>query len=153
MLDIVLVAIGKIKSEYLDIGYKEYQKRLGPFVRLQIKEIKAEPFNISNKEKVKKIEEQKILKALEGMNEHVYLLSEHGKKFDSISFSNKLNEFDGKKIVFVIAGSLGFSDEMIKKYSCLSLSPLTFTHEMARVILLEQIYRAVCIERGKDYHY
>ncbi|HZJ41812.1 MAG TPA: 23S rRNA (pseudouridine(1915)-N(3))-methyltransferase RlmH [Patescibacteria group bacterium] len=153
MLDITLIVIGKIKSKYLNIGYAEYQKRLKPFAKLHILEIKAESFSSSNKEKAKKIESEKILKALDGLSCKIFLLTEHGSQFDSLSFSNKLDELDGKKIVFVIAGALGFSEEVVKKYPSLSLSPLTFTHEMARVILLEQIYRAICIRKGKEYHY
>jgi len=153
MLDINLVVVGKIKNENLRIACDDYQKRLKPFVKLQIKEIKAESFSISSKDKAKKIEGEKLLKLLGSLDGTIFLLSEHGNQFNSLSFSNKLEDLDGKKIVFVIAGSLGFSDKLIGKYPSISLSPLTFTHEMARLILLEQVYRAICIEKGKEYHY
>jgi len=79
-------------------------------------------------------------------------LSENGQEFDSVSFSKKIFSVD-QPIIFVIAGSLGFDFKILKDYNTLSLSKMTFLHEMAKVILIEQIYRAVNIEKGKRYHY
>lgn len=153
MLDVLIITIGKLKASYWRDAEVEYLKRLKPYVNLEIKELAFSAFAKHNKEKAKAEEAVKIEKALNLIEGQVFLLSEEGKSFDSISFSKKIYKLSHQKIVFVIAGSLGFSLELKQKYEKISLSPLTFTHEMARIILLEQIYRAVSIEKGKDYHY
>lgn len=79
-------------------------------------------------------------------------MSENGEELDSIQFSKKLFSFN-EEIIFVIAGALGFDFDILGDYQKLSLSKMTFLHEMAKVILVEQIYRAVNIEKGKRYHY
>lgn len=153
MLDILIITIGKLKTSYWREAEFEYLKRLKPYINLEIKELAFSSFAKHNKEKAKTEEAEKIEKAINLVEGQVFLLSEEGKLFDSVSFSQKIYQLSHQKIVFVIAGSLGFSLELKKKYFQISLSPLTFTHEMARVILLEQIYRAASIEKGKEYHY
>lgn len=157
MLNITIIAISKLKADYLSLSQDVYLKRLFPYVALKIEEIKAESFSDNNQEKSKKIEAEKIESKLskilakeEGVK--VFLLREGGRLMNSPDFSKYLNSLNGK-IVFVLAGALGFSKDLEKKYSAISLSPLTFTHEMARIILLEQVFRAVCIDKGKNYHY
>lgn len=153
MLDITILAVGKIKSKFLAEAESEYLKRLKPFARVNILETKAESFSSSTKEKAKQTETERLAKILKDTPGGIYLLSESGNQYDSISFASNIHNHDGKKITLVIAGSLGFDKEIVDSYPSISLSSLTFTHEMARVILLEQIYRAISIERGKDYHY
>ncbi len=80
------------------------------------------------------------------------MLSENGQELDSIQFSEKIFSID-RPIIFVIAGALGFNFDILSDYQRLSLSKMTFLHEMAKAILVEQIYRAVSIEKGKRYHY
>lgn len=152
MLNITLVAIGKIKDAYLNGAALEYIKRIKPYGRLTITELKAEPFSVTTKDKAKKLEAERIEAVLERKSEaEVYLLSEHGVLFNSPNFAAKLNTT--KELVLVIAGSLGFAKELEVKYPKISLSPLTFPHELARVVLLEQIYRAATIINNKEYHY
>ena len=153
MLDILIITIGRLKTSYWCEAELEYLKRLKPYVNLEIKELAFSSFAKHSKEKVKAEEAEKIEKAINLIEGQVFLLSEEGKLFDSVSFSQNIYQLSHQKIVFVIAGSLGFSLNLKKKYPQISLSTLTFTHEMARVILLEQIYRAASIEKGKDYHY
>ena len=151
MLNITLITIGKIKEAYLNEASLEYIKRIKPYGRLVIQELKAEPFSLTTKDKAKKIEGERIQAVLERKNgAEVYLLSEHGTLFKSPEFAAKIKD---KELVLVIAGSLGFAKELESKYAKISLSPLTFPHELARVVLLEQIYRAATIINNKEYHY
>ncbi len=153
MLDITILAFGRLKEDWWRLAVEEYDKRLRPYVRLKVEELKAESFTRSNKEEAKKIEAERLLKRLARQTEAtVLLLSEDGKQFDSPAFSSLL-EKQNRAIILVIGGSLGFSSEIAAAYPRISLSRLTFTHEMARVILLEQIYRAATIINGKEYHY
>lgn len=152
MLNITLITIGKIKNAALNEAALEYIKRIKPYGRLTISELKAEPFSLTTKDKAKKLEAERIEAVLERKSEsEVYLLSEHGTLFNSPDFAAKLNTT--KELVLVIAGSLGFAKELESKYPKISLSPLTFPHELARVVLLEQIYRAATIINNKEYHY
>ncbi len=151
MLNITLITIGKIKDQALNKIAGEYLKRISPYARLNITELKAESFASTNKEKAKTLEAERIETVLtKKTGAKVCLLSEDGELFTSHDFARKLNQGE---IILVIAGSLGFAKNLLNKYPKISLSPLTFTHEMARVILLEQIYRATTILNNKEYHY
>lgn len=151
MLNITLITIGKIKEAYLNEAALEYLKRIKPYGRLTMQELKAEPFSISTKLKAKQIEAERIMAVLEKKaSAEIYLLAEHGTLFNSLEFAQKIKD---RELVLVIAGSLGFAKELENKYPKISLSPLTFPHELARVVLLEQIYRAATIINSKEYHY
>lgn len=151
MLNITLVVIGKIKDKSLSNLAEDYQRRIKPYARLVVEELKAESFLESTKNKAKKNEAERIISYLEKKEgAEIYLLAEHGALFNSLDFAKKIGN---KEIVLVIAGSLGFDKELENKYPKISLSPLTFPHELARVVLLEQIYRATTILNGKEYHY
>jgi len=152
MLNITIIAIGRVKEAYWREAILEYQKRLQPYARLKIEELKAESFSDSTKEKAKKDEADNIeLYLNKKKNAEIYLLSEHGELFDSPSFAKKIDS--NQEIVLVIAGAQGFTKDLAVKYPKISLSPLTFPHELARVVLLEQLYRAATIINKKDYHY
>lgn len=153
MFDIVILAIGKIKENYFSEAANEYLKRLRPYARIEMVELEPASFNNSNKEKSKKMEAEKILAYLEKQPDaQVFILHERGKSFDSGDFAKTLDT--NRRTIFVVGGSLGFDENILEKnWLKLSLSPLTFPHEMARVILLEQVYRAATIIKGKDYHY
>jgi 23S rRNA (pseudouridine1915-N3)-methyltransferase len=153
MLEIIIIAIGKVKNNFFSGAIGEYLARLKPYASVKILELTPESFSESNREKAKKIEGERIVKALEKYSDaEIFLLHERGREMDSLKFSEKLAHANGK-IVFVIAGALGFDEEVLKKYQQLSLSKMTFPHEMARLILLEQLYRAITIIKGKTYHY
>ncbi len=153
MLDITIIAYGKIKDKTWQTAVQEYLKRLRPYARIKVEELKAESFSTNNKDEVKKIESQRLLERLRSYaDSEIRLLSEMGEEMDSPQLAAWFEKTAGP-IVLVIGGTLGFDKEMIKKYKSLSLSRLTFPHELARVILLEQIYRATSIIQGKDYHY
>lgn len=156
MLDISIIAIDRIKARHFQAAFDEYLKRLSPYARVKVEELPAEPFkNGGDKAKSKKKEGERILKAIgKYQDASIICLTEMGELMDSLQFSKWLEIKASGKIVFIIAGTLGFDEAVTKKASSLlSLSAMTFPHELARVILAEQIYRAVCLSRGKDYHY
>lgn len=153
MIDVILVAYGKIKQENLRALELEYLKRLKPYARIKVEELKAESFSKSNQTAAKKIEGERLTNYLNDCRgANIFLLAEKGEELDSIEFSKKINS-SSSTLVLVIGGALGFSPEIFKAYQKLSLSKLTFPHEFARVLLLEQLYRATTIDNQKAYHY
>jgi 23S rRNA (pseudouridine1915-N3)-methyltransferase len=152
MIFLRLIVLGKIKQEFFALAAEEYQKRLKPYAKLEIIELKPESFSQSSKNQAKQIEGTRIKTALEKVNcQNIFLLDENGKEYDSFEFSKFLEK--NEELVLIIAGALGFSDELKNNYPKISLSRMTMPHELARVVLLEQIYRAVTIVKGKEYHY
>lgn len=146
-MKITIVAIGKLKEKFLVEGVAEYLKRLRLFSRIEIREI---PECRTVEEEGKKILAQ-IPK-----DSFVFVLDVAGGAITSENFAEKISNLNLRgisNITFVIGGAFGLSEE-VKKISDfrLSLSEMTFTHQMARLILLEQIYRAFKINRGEPYH-
>lgn len=155
MLNITILAIGKIKETYFREAIEEYLKRLKPYAKIEVHELNPVPFGDSaSKLKSKQIEGKRILNFLAKYpDSEVVILSEKGKRFTSVNFAKYLSGIN-RKIIFVIGGALGYEgDVLVKHKNQLSLSDMTFPHEMARVILAEQIYRAVTIMKDKEYHY
>lgn len=156
MLKLTILAVGKIKERYFRDALDEYLKRLGPYAKINLNEVAPESFRDNGeKEKSKKSESERIMKYLDKYpTSQVILLSERGKEYDSLKFSKLLKKNENEHLIFVIGGALGYSEELLnfceKK---LALSQMTFPHEMARIVLLEQIYRAMTIAIGKNYHY
>lgn len=158
-MKIKIYAIGKIKEAYLKVGIEEYVTRIKPYCGIKIIEVKDEPIsdNPSAKdiEKAKDNEGKRVIKLLKN-NEYLIALDLNKKQFKSEQFADflmqKLTE-NGSSISFVIGGSYGLSDELKARsnYS-ISLSDLTFLHQMSRLILLEQIYRAFKILNKEVYH-
>lgn len=156
MFHITILAIGKIKAKYFQAAAEEYAKRLKSYVKLEIIELEAESFSEDegSKIKAKKKEGDRILKFLKKHNNaEVIILDEKGKEFSSEKFAKFLDSID-RHIVIIVGGSLGWDEEIKKQpFMRLSLSQMTHPHELARVILLEQIFRAVAILKNKEYHY
>lgn len=155
MWNITIVAVGRIKEAYFQEATSEYAKRLTPFTKLSFHELKAEPFHgEGDKLKAKKAEGEHMLAFLEKRSDsEVFILSENGKRFSSPTFARHLEGIQ-RPIIFVIGCALGIHENVINKYkNVISLSDMTFPHEMARIILVEQIYRAMTIVKNKDYHY
>ena len=158
-MKIKVYAIGKIKEQYLKLGIDEYITRIKPYSNIEIIEVKDEPVsdNPSFKEieKAKDIEGSRVIKLLKN-NEYLIALDLNKKQFKSEEFASFLMqrlEENGSNISLVIGGSYGLSDELKTRsnYS-LSLSNMTFLHQMTRLILLEQIYRAFKILNKETYH-
>lgn len=164
-IHIKIVAVGRIKgaSVYLQTGIDEYAKRLAPYARLEVVDVADEPGTASRTaEQVLQAEGERILKYLQPAHAAVVALSEHGKQYDSPGFSQFLlgNQPNGgiadggsTPIIFVVGGASGLSREVVESsQAVVSLSPMTFPHQMVRLILLEQLYRAFKIQRGEPYH-
>jgi 23S rRNA (pseudouridine1915-N3)-methyltransferase len=153
MINLEIISLGSLKEPYLSL-VKDYTKRLKPFCRLKLNCLKAKSFNKANQEKAKQMESDYLLKYLSKKDKNLtFLLTEKGDFFDSLEFANWLNNFDAKSLTLVIGGPLGFSKKLKESFKQISLSPLTFPHELAKIILLEQIYRAFSIINKKTYHY
>lgn len=153
MKRITILSIGGVKDRSYQEIIKSYQRRLQTSIKLDFIELPAKSFSEKNKTIVKRQESERVLEFLEkNKSSEIFLLSENGEELDSIQFSKKIYTIT-QPIIFVIAGTLGFDFSVLGNYNKLSLSKMTFLHEMAKVILVEQIYRAVNIEKGKKYHY
>lgn len=157
MLHINLIVLGKLKENYWQAAEAEYLKRLSSWAKIVIHELKEESFSEKDTpEIIKQKEAAKINSALAKIKDaHVIVLDEHGQNFSSKQFANHFNHLQQfHHLVFIIGGPLGLHESILKKANLkLSLSSLTFTHQMARVFLLEQIYRVSAINSGKKYHY
>lgn len=156
---ISIVCVGKIKEKYLKLGIDEFSKRLSKYCKLEVIELDDEkaPENLSDKEMImiKDKEGKKILSKIKD-NAHVIALAIDGKNLSSEELANTIDNLGVRgtsHIVFVIGGSLGLSDEvLIRANYKLSFSKMTFPHQLMRLILLEQIYRAYRINNGEPYH-
>ena len=153
---IKIIAIGKVKEKYLLDGIGEYLKRLSRFTKIEIVELKEYPSfdeSLSSIEKTKDMEGKDILSKLS--NEYVIALDPKGEMIDSIEFSRKIDTIynTSSDISFVIGGSYGLSKEVKSRANyIMSFSKLTFPHQLFRLILLEQIYRAYKIIRNETYN-
>jgi 23S rRNA (pseudouridine1915-N3)-methyltransferase len=158
-VNISIVCIGKLKEKYLKQGIGEFTKRLGPYAKVEIIELADEkaPENLSESEmiQVKDREGERILGKVSD-DAHVFALAIEGKQFSSEQFAEKLDSlatYGKSKVVFIIGGSLGLSDAVYKRANeLISFSKMTFPHQMIRMFLLEQVYRAFRINRGEPYH-
>ena len=152
---ISIVAVGKIKEKSLSQIIEEYKKRIGAYSKIEIIEVSDEPNDRLSDEKVKEIEGQRIIKQLK-KDSYVILLSLKGKQMDSIKFSReieKINTYNSSHINFVIGGSVGVSEQVEQRADLLlKLSEMTFPHNIARLLILEQIYRAYKILNNETYH-
>jgi len=155
-MKVVILAVGKLKESYWKDGAQEYIKRLSPYVKVEIIEVPDMPFKtIDERERVLKSESDALLKKIPD-NSYVVALDQTGMKITSENFSKKIAQWTdrGTTLVFVIGGALGLDNALQEQASIrLSLSDMTFPRQMARVILLEQIYRGITIHKGKTYHY
>lgn len=156
MMNIKIIALGKLKESYWREAEAEYLKRLRPYAKIELVEIPEIPFRLEHdRERVTKQEAKTVLKKL-APDDIVIALDEHGKEFSSLQFAEflRIKSTHGERLVFIIGGSLGLHESVRKRaVHTISLSQLTFPHQMARVILLEQLYRAGTIQSGKQYHY
>ena len=152
---ISIVAVGKIKEKSLSQLIEEYKKRIGAYSKIEIIEVSDEPNDRLSDEKVKEIAGQRIIKQLK-KDSYVILLSLKGKQMDSIKFSReieKINTYNSSHITFVIGGSVGVSEQVEQRADLLlKLSEMTFPHNIARLLILEQIYRAYKILNNETYH-
>lgn len=154
-----IIACGSIKDKWLKDGCAEYEKRIRAYESIEVIEVQDEKASEKNSdaqnELVKKKEGEKLLKKIQA-DEYVILLDLAGKQMDSIQLANtmeSLGTYGKSKVAFVIGGSLGVSDELIKRADMRwKLSANTFPHQLCRLFVLEQIYRSFKIRRNEPYH-
>ena len=158
-MNISIITVGKLKEKYLKMGIDEYLKRLSAYAKVEVIEVADEkaPEELSETEmlQVKQKEGERILGKI-SQDTYVIALAIQGKMQSSEELANtldKLATYGKSKIAFVIGGSLGLSDEVLKRANeHLSFSKMTFPHQLMKLILVEQIYRAFRINRGEPYH-
>ena len=159
MMNINIICVGKLKEDYLRNACAEYQKRLGAFCRLKITELQParlpESPNDSQINAALEDEGKQILSRI-AANEAVFAMCIEGKMLSSEKLSEEIESYALKgfgSLCFIIGGSHGLSPAVKARANFrLSMSPMTFPHQLARVMLLEQIYRAFMISNGGKYH-
>ena len=158
-MKITILCVGKVKEKFYREGIEEFVKRLSRYCKLEIIEVADEKTDENASETeirlVKEKEGEKLLKNIKD-DAYVITLCIDGKQLDSEELSEKIEKLGVQgtsHICFIIGGSLGLADEVIKKSDFkLSFSPMTFPHQLMRLILLEQIYRSYRIMNNEPYH-
>jgi 23S rRNA (pseudouridine1915-N3)-methyltransferase len=154
---IKLIVVGKTVKSYLKEGEEEYTNRLKHYVRFE-EEVISELKNASslNEEQIKQKEGEEILKRIQA-TDYLVLLDEQGKQFNSEEFAEKIEKWQNtsvKQVIFIVGGAYGFSKEVYDRcHEKLSLSKMTFSHQMVRLFFKEQLYRAYSIIKGEPYHH
>ena len=155
---IKIVAVGKIKEKGMNLLIQEYVKRLQAFTKIEVIEVSDEATSATSaamEQQIKEKEGERILAKIKD-SEYVILLDLWGKMYDSVTFSKhieQLQTYGNSNLTFVIAGSLGPGENVYQRVNeRWKLSDLTFTHQMTRVLILEQIYRAYMIRNNSPYH-
>lgn len=156
-MKITMLTVGQTEKNWIKEGLDVYVSRLKHYCTFSVNEI-PELKNVSSlsREQIRKKEGELVLKAVRDSDE-VILLDEHGKEYSSTGFAEALERkisLGGRDIVFVIGGAYGFSEEVYRRSnSSISLSKMTFSHQMVRTIFAEQLYRAFTIMKGQPYHH
>lgn len=156
-MKITMLTVGQTEKNWIKEGLDVYVARLKHYCTFSVNEI-PELKNVSSlsREQIRKKEGELVLKAVRDSDE-VILLDEHGKEYSSTGFAEALERkisLGGRDIVFVIGGAYGFSEEVYRRSnSSISLSKMTFSHQMVRTIFAEQLYRAFTIMKGQPYHH
>lgn len=148
---ITLLLVGKTQKGWILDGLDEYRNRLGHYINFEIKELPALKVKVDLKQK----EGEMILKSLRP-DDRVILLDEHGDTFSSVQWARNIEGLmqSGRNIVYVVGGAFGFSEDVYARADgMISLSRMTFSHQMVRVIFAEQLYRAFTIINGEPYHH
>ncbi len=159
MLHIDIICIGKIKENYLKDAINEYSKRLSKYCNLTIKELPDEklPSKLNNSlaYDIKQKESNLILSNIK-KDSYIIAADLNGKELSSVQFSDKIQNLSNitSNITFLIGGSLGMTDELLKNCKeLICFSKMTFPHQLFRVFLLEQLFRAFKIANGETYHH
>ncbi|MCK0124246.1 23S rRNA (pseudouridine(1915)-N(3))-methyltransferase RlmH [Gelidibacter sp. F2691] len=156
-MTIKLLAIGKTDNKELQALIEDYQKRLGFYIKFDF-EIIPDLKKVKNlSEEQQKQKEGELILAKLNPTDVLILLDENGKQYDSVGFSEYLQKHMNsgvKQVVFVIGGPYGFSEEVYNKANGkISLSKMTFSHQMIRLFMIEQLYRAFTILKNEPYHH
>ncbi|MBF0237865.1 MAG: 23S rRNA (pseudouridine(1915)-N(3))-methyltransferase RlmH [SAR324 cluster bacterium] len=156
MYKIRVIWLGKSQETYVRDGINLYTKKLTPYVKTELQELKAAPYSTGMLQQNRQDETRKVITLLEPGETSVFL-DENGSVWSSVQLSQWFEQqkrVQFSRINFLIGGAYGWAQEMIPQGALkLSLSPMTFNHQMVRIILLEQIYRAFTILNGEPYHH
>jgi len=156
-MTIRLLAIGKTDNKQLTHLINDYTKRLGHYVRFELDIIPDIKNSKNLSESQQKQKEGELILGKLKPTDQLILLDENGKQFDSVAFSSYLQKYMNsgiKQLVFVIGGPYGFSEDVYKKANGkISLSKMTFSHQMIRLFFIEQLYRGFTILRNEPYHH
>jgi len=160
MVKVNLIVVGNLKEAYLRDAQNEYLKRLSRYVKIEIIEVnEAKIVSFDNLQLMNKTldeEGDNVLKHIKN-NDYLYLVDLHGKEIDSEAFADSMQkniDNGASTIDFVIGGTLGLSDKLRERANYkISLSKLTFPHQLTRIVVLEQIYRACKINNNESYHH
>ena len=155
-MKIYFVFVGKTRELYLREGIEDFLKRLRRYVQVEVKTVRSERLTReSQATRVVAAESEKVASAVP-RDAHFVVLDRQGKQLSSEGLAHwwqRLEQGGCRKLCFAVGGVLGFSNELRSKaHTLLALSKMTYTHEMSRLILLEQLYRACTIMRGEKYH-
>jgi len=158
-VQITIITVGKLKEKYLKEGIAEYTKRLTAYCKLNVVEVNdekaPEELSATEMEQVKRKEGERILAHMK-QDHYVIALAIEGQMWSSEKLSSELDRLalhGRSQVAFVIGGSLGLADEVLKRADAqLSFSKMTFPHQLMRLVLVEQVYRAFRISRGEPYH-
>ena len=158
-MKITILCVGKVKEKFYQDAIKEFQKRMSRYCKLDIVEVADEQTQEQSSDlEIQIIKDKEGERLLKHIKEDAYIicLAIDGKQLDSVELSEKMNQLfvtGNSHICFVIGGSLGISDNVLKRANYkLSFSKMTFPHQLMRVILLEQIYRSFRIMNNEPYH-
>ena len=155
---IKFIAVGKLKEKYWKEAFSEYAKRLTKYTKVELIEIDEEKISVENDSmmKISKDKEgERILKKVAN-NDYVILFDVQGKSMDSIELAKKIQSLidqGNANLCFILGGSYGFSDEVYARSQAkISISKMTFPHQFARIMAIEQVYRAYKINNNEKYH-
>ncbi len=156
-MKLVLICVGKTRERFIQEGIDKYLRYLRPYADIEVKQLKEEKIqDLKDAPLIRKREAEKITHALPPRG-YLIALDERGNEFTSHEFAqivaDRLDE-SVRELVFVVGGAMGLDEGISKRADrVIALSRWTLTHEMARLVLLEQLYRAFTIIKGKKYHY
>ncbi len=156
-MTITILCVGKTRERFIQAGIEKYLRFLKPYARVTVRELREERIDdLKDAPRVRQREAEKIGHAVPAAS-YAVALDERGKEFTSHEFAVFLNdalERGLREMVFIIGGSLGLDPSVTgRAQTIMAMSRWTLTHEMSRIVLLEQLYRAFTIIKGKTYHY
>ena len=155
-MKIKIICLGKTKQKFIEEGIREYQKRITKYITLDWQILSDVKLTGNKTIEVIKRQEALILEKNLRASSIIVVLDENGKEFSSENFAKYLDDklLRRKDIIFIIGGVYGLSDRILERADMvLSFSRFTFTHQMIRLLLIEQLYRSFTILKGKKYHY
>lgn len=156
-MEILLLTVGKTTRQYVKDGIDDFSSRLKRYIPFSIVSLPDIKSSKALSEAMQKEKEGEAILAFLNTSDYAVVLDEHGREYTSVEFADFIRKImlsGRKRLVFIVGGPYGFSDKVYDRAdSKISLSKMTFTHEMVRMFFTEQVYRAMTILRGEPYHH